>query len=204
MADPITSTAAVISAANSLRAIFGGGSKQSSVLQGYEITGELSSAGLRGTSIAFDQLGNKWAFPGNEYTADNGSAFAGIFNQSGLPTDDRVPLSFRISAAGNYDSQLLDQLSASVRARVAARGTPATAAPPATQPGIGDSMNQFLMPTASSMSAPTAKPTQAGTPAGAVPVGGIAPSATPSSAAAASALPWWVWVIAAAIAVKVL
>lgn len=103
--EPVSTAATVINAANSLRSLFGGGGKQSSVHQGWRVSGTLTRDGLTGSTTAWDQLGNTWGG-----TIERGGYDGGVFREFLGNSDAALPIDLTISAAEGFDASLARQL----------------------------------------------------------------------------------------------
>jgi hypothetical protein len=170
MAEPVSTTLSVISAANSLKNLFGGGgsSKPAAKLMGFDVEGTVrAGSGFAGSVTAFDQYGVRWDAQalGNDirpYALDT-------LAKLNVPKDSGFTVPIKYTAApmeGQY--ALIGGVTSAIESAWSDyKGSAA--------------MNAIFPPSASSLSAPGGSPVQPGTPAGAVPVGGISASASPAS-----------------------
>lgn len=129
--EPVSTAATVVSVANGLRSLLGGGgSKQSSVHQGWRVQGTLTRDGLTGSNTAFDQLGNTWGG-----AIEAGSYYAPIFRDYLGDSTDAFPVDLTVSAGEGYNAGVVRQLrEAFETAWGSVKATPtATAAPPIVQ-----------------------------------------------------------------------
>lgn len=78
-------------------AFAGGGKKTPSVLQGFEISGDVSSSGFAGSIVAFDQKGNRWADGADHVEALSGG-FRDAFAAAGIQTKKGTPINVRVDS----------------------------------------------------------------------------------------------------------
>jgi hypothetical protein len=104
--EPVSTAATVVSLANSVRSLFGGGGgKVSSVHQGWRVQGALTRDGLTGTNTAWDQLGNTWGG-----AVEAGYVYGDVFREYLGDSDVSIPVDLTVSAGEGYYPGLVRQL----------------------------------------------------------------------------------------------